>query len=172
MQELDEAHVYPDTCPMKGDTTKFRAHSDESVLAMLDRLKALKARLTKQQFKDRRQQAGWNLNETGLLLSGIDVKPVTGIMFDWMHVYVASGIFNLEAGLLLAALQSKGIGQGEFHRQLQAFNWPTKLASKAVSGQNVFAKKQEGDLKRSASECLSLYPVLRAYSPYSRTRKL
>lgn len=142
------------------DDTKFRAHTDESVRALFDRLSTLKATSTKQQFKERQQQAGWNLNKTGLLLSGLDVKPVTSIMFDWMHVYVASGIFNREVGLLLTALQSVGISQAELHSCKPSLGPRGLLAKRSLV--RLSSKKQEGDLKCSASECLSVYPVFRA----------
>ena len=83
-------------------------------------------------------------------------------MFDRMHVYVASGIWQLELMQLLSELQRVGITQAMLHQELQTWQWPERISSRSVSGQRIFAKKQDGDsVKCSASEALSVYPVLR-----------
>ena len=128
----------------------------------LRELSRWKATLPKTRFQKKEQEAGWNLNQNGLLLSGLQIGAASSIMFDWMHVYVASGIWQLEVMQLLTELQRVGITQAMLHRELQAWHWPERISSRSVSGQKIFAKKQEGDsVKCSASEALSVYTVLR-----------
>ena len=66
-------------------------------------------------------------------------------MWDWMHIFVAGGIFQVELGLLLEQLRGCGVSQA--------------IASRGATGRNVFEKKLQGSdpIKCSASEALSLY---------------
>lgn len=152
-------YLQPSTCL---DLDLFRPNTDESVMETLRELSRWKATLPKTRFQKKEQEAGWNLNQNGLLLSGLQIGAASSIMFDWMHVYVASGIWQLEVMQLLTELQRVGITQAMLHRELQAWHWPERISSRSVSGQKIFAKKQEGDsVKCSASEALSVYTVLR-----------
>lgn len=152
-------YLHPSTCL---DLSLFRPNTDESIMETLRELNRCKSLLAKTRFQKKEQAAGWNLNLNGLLWSGLQIGPASSIMFDWMHVYVASGIWQLELMQLLSELQRVGIAQGMLHRELQTWRWPERISSRSVSGQTIFAKKQDGDsVKCSASEALSVYPVLR-----------
>ena len=70
-------------------------------------------------------------------------------IYTHTHVYQC----HLVAGLLVAKLQEIG-----------KFIWPQAIRSRGVTGQNIFAKgDQNEDIKCSASECLSVYSVLRLF---------
>lgn len=120
-------------------------------------------RISKSRFKKIEQSLGFNHNDLGFLRSEIiTLRPATQIMFDWMHVYCVAGIWNNESGSLVTKLSSGGLSQADLDMELSRFKWPRALSSRGVTGQNIFSKEdQDGVVSCSASECLSVYGVLR-----------
>ena len=112
---------------------------------------------------------GINFIPDGMLLSP-KVRPyflpITTLMYDWMHVYVASGIFQIQLSRLLHILRRE-VPHYAFHNELQQWNWPAK--HRGVSGIDTFKKKKRGEEGKipkvtcSASEALCLFPVLRHF---------
>ena len=140
-------------------------HTDESLMETL-RFLAEKSRgdaISKTRFAKMEQSLGWNHVPEGFLHSDIvRCKPVSCIQWDWMHVYCVGGLFNQEAGLLIAKLSGAGVSQADLDEHFNRFRWPQSLSSRGVTGVNLFAKgDQECPLACSASECLSAYSVLR-----------
>ena len=94
------------------------------------------------------------------------IRPVTGIMFDWFHIYLASGIWNVEVFLLFSTLgvvhyKSFPKTWDVLHSFVQRFHWPKA----SVDGHTVFDNKRRPDsksdhVKCSASEGLALYLVI------------
>ena len=116
-------------------------------------------------FKRLQQATGFNLKPEGLLLCQplrSILKPATMLMYDWMHVYMVSGAFNHEAGLLLSLLhQELRISNKEIHIFVNKFTWPKLMPA---TGKAVFEKRSgTGELKCSASEGLSCYSLLRLF---------
>jgi hypothetical protein len=160
------------------NTARFVLHTDASVLELVKQLQrdqctmfaatgrrrsSLKAALLRQQVA-----LGFNLCPTGLLLSGdlpMMVKPISWTVYDWMHVYVVNGFFNIEAGKLLGQLAQAQITHQQIHVFCQTFQWPHRLASRSASGKSVFQKRAKtwDNLKCSASDALSVFGVLRAF---------
>lgn len=144
------------------DPDKVRPHNDASVLGMLRKLQTERRRLTAEKFKRLQRQAGWNLDLSGILCSPLrDCCDISSLMYDWMHVYMVSGIFNCELGLLVQKLRECRLTQEHIHQQLQSFHWPKRIGNRAVTGKDIFRKKQETDIKCQAREGLSVYGVLR-----------
>ena len=73
------------------DCTKFQLHTDESVRDLLHKLQAYKTELTADDFSERELIFGYNLNDHGILLDPDGILGVTGVMYDWMHVYLVNG---------------------------------------------------------------------------------
>ena len=143
------------------DLSLFEFHSDASIRDIMRFLKE-NQHGTKSAFKRMQQFTGFNYNEHGALMSQeLALKPVSTLMFDWMHTFVSGGIWNAEVGLLLGKLRAVGFTQRDLHDELQKFTWPFASASRSATGKKVFSKDQEGDVSCSASEALSLYSVLR-----------
>ena len=61
-------YLQPSTCL---NLDLFRPNTDESVMETLRELSRWKATLPKTRFQKKEQEAGWNLNQNGLLLSGL-----------------------------------------------------------------------------------------------------
>lgn len=148
-------------------------HTDETVLATVRYLSEQKGSMSNARFKKQEQALGFNHNELGFLHSQIiRLRPVSALMFDWMHTYCVSGLWNVETGLLLSKLDSVGLTQGLIDSEVKKYVWPRSLSSRGVTGIGIFEKEdQEGDVKCSASECLSIYAVLRCIFMHVRERR-
>lgn len=138
-------------------------HSDETLLETVQFLASRSNDVSKTAFKKMEQALGFNHNRHGLLQSNIlTLKPVSFLMYDWMHTYAVGGLWNVELGSLVAKLSAHGVTQERLNDELNRFTWPSFLAGRGVTGVNIFSKEdQDGDIKCSASECLSVYSVIR-----------
>jgi hypothetical protein len=151
------------------DVSKFALHADASIRDVVSLLRRSKLVLNIGQFNKLQQACGFNWCPTGLLASAPlanIIKPISMTMWDWMHIYIVNGTFNLEVGLLLGRLARVSVTYKNMHNFVQGFVWPARLSSRSASGIEVFEKrtgKVDDPLKCSASECLSVYGVLRLY---------
>ena len=104
---------------------------------------------------------GFNHNPDGLLGSELlNIPVVSTLMYDWMHLYCVSGIWNVETGLLVECLASSDFSEGSSPRTTGV-----RLAFMDIfeidDGEKHVQKKQTGDISCSASEALSVFQVLR-----------
>ena len=84
---------------------------------------------------------------------------LSSVQWDWMHNYLVGGIFNKEAGFLLEAV--KNVTTMELKAFLSECEWPKAVRGRAITGYKLLDKRESGDLQCSASEGLSMYPVIR-----------
>ena len=140
-------------------------HSDKTLLDTVKYLADCSRddRITPSAFKKLQQSLGYNHSPDGFLGSSIlTLRPISSIMCDWMHTYSVSGLWNVECGALVARLSASGVTQETLNAELHRFTWPKAYAGKNTSGIGIFEKQdQDGDIKCSASECLSIYSVIR-----------
>lgn len=148
-------------------TGKFVAHTSGTMKALRRRLAAAATTQSKTQFEELQTQLGWNWDPASVLgnrrwLTALD--PPSRCCFDWMHVFFVGGVFCVHMGLLMWRLKPHKITYATLHAYLQPWRWPLAVGSK--KGCDVFAPKRAkaswdtGGLKATASECLSLFPVL------------
>ncbi|CAK9018270.1 unnamed protein product, partial [Durusdinium trenchii] len=149
------------------DVRKFVLHSDATLRDNHRHLAAQSAVLNKSQFSSLQQRLGINYCPRGLLaldtVQACGFSVTEGLCYDWMHCYMVSGLFHLEVTLLLGALAGAGIRQEEVHQYVSTFVWPSWIGGRAVDATKVLEKKvdlSKDKFKSSASEGLSLYPVL------------
>ena len=159
------------------DIRRFAQHTDASLRSYIDDLTANSTVAPPGEFKKMQHFFGYNHIDNGLLqcpqLLAI-ILPITMLMYDWMHIYVSSGIFQLEVNLLLVVLKRVRVTHTQIHNFLSTFTWPARI--RGVSGQNAFRKlekkkeanKTSDDSSKktftcSASEALSVYAVIRMY---------
>ena len=144
------------------DTSKFHLHSDDSIRATLNMLRIKKDTLSAGAFARLEQSVGMNFRPDGVLmcneLRGI-ARPVSITQFDWMHVFVVNGIWNLECGLLISELNKNGVKPSELHAFMSTLIWPASVSSKSACGATAFQKRSTNDepFKCSASEAVGLY---------------
>ena len=91
------------------------------------------------------------------------VQPSTQFMHDWMHGIVCSGPFNVIACLLLDAIMAAGVGQVWTNMGDYVAQWtlPGRLRLGDIfTPSRIKAHRKAKLLKCSASEGLSLYPII------------
>ncbi len=144
-------------------------HSDASVFEIIDRLAAARPHMRAGAFKDLEQALGYNHDEHGLLqdlnMRGV-LPPITSFMYDFMHVYLVSGIANHEVHHFLQALKAVlRLTFTHLRRYLQEAGWHAPAWCAKMRLQDVFSEAREkatsDSLKAGASELLSLYAPLR-----------
>ena len=153
--------LVPHTCT---DTTRFVQHTDASVMEAARYLQRTVGTVNKATFTRNEQAVGLNHCPEGPLLSNDFLRhlingPISSTQMDWMHIYLVGGIFQTECTHLLGALKGVVSAQ-DIHRFLGNFCFPKSLSSRAVTGQKMFSKVDQ-DVKSSASEGLSVYPLIR-----------
>ena len=148
------------------DDTKLQLHSTGTLKAVANRLDTVEATSNKTLLKEVETQLGWN-RVAGGVMQNVALftlfDPSLKACFDWMHVYMVSGIFNLEGGLLMLALKDYRFLPETVDRYMGVWAWPKRLFNKghdAFSAKRAKASLEAGTLKVSASEGLNVYMVL------------
>ena len=87
------------------DYSKWRLHSDASLLANMRHLVGQESVQNKGQFKALQQRLGLNVSHLGMLNTDTNAvfgfSITKGIMYDWMHCYVVSGLYHIEESRML-----------------------------------------------------------------------
>ena len=145
------------------DLSLVDPHTDSSVLKTLQHLSSQKGSASASAFENMTKYAGFNLNPKGLMLAEhLNLKPISGLMWDWCHTYLCPGLWSFEMKQLLKCLKvSANIGQMLLREQLASFVWPQATSRRGVTGQSAFDKERAGDVSCSCSEALSLFSVIR-----------
>lgn len=167
--ETSELHQFSSTVVPSTSTNvnDWRLATDQSIRNTLQWLHSNYNVVTQKEFENMTKSCGWNYVPTGLLGTGemddLRIGVVSTLQFDWMHCFVVNGVWNAEVGALLVGLKTAGFNQNILHNFLQQFTWPSQIKAKSASGVNVFRKKQEGNIKCSASEALGIYNIIKIF---------
>ena len=174
----DDSVVAPDgwaqlhTC---SDTSQLVLHTTGSTVAVINRLQVAAAdvaagHLTKDSFNELKTRLGYNYVEGSVMLDArcrAIVDPTSHAVHDWMHVFFVNGIFNVHMGRLMQETSCDGISYKVVHEYLEQWRHPKALESKikATTGGATSAKRarsswEAGVLKATASESLSMLPIL------------
>ena len=146
------------------DISRFRQQTQRSVKEYMDYLAQQQPLLSKARFEKLQTALGFNFKPMGLLAHpAYGPKVIDCIMFDWMHVYLVNGLFNVLTGLFLRDLHVHGWKGPDIQRFADGFTWPARL--RGAAPKDVLHKRgSPGDsLKCSASEALNFLQVLRTY---------
>lgn len=146
----------------------LRLHSTGSLRAVARRLRQEGEAGGPQSALDELQtRLGWTFVPESVLFTDRWMSiadPSRHVAFDYMHCWLVGGIFNHEVGRALLALREFGVTAEKVHQYLAVWHWPASV--KGSTGQDAFGPKrakaslEAGILKATASECLSLWPVL------------
>lgn len=154
----------PHTCV---DIGRFVLHTPDTIAAIASRLERASSQMTSRDFSELQTRLGWNYSPHGVIMNPRWLQlidPTRTSMFDWMHVYFVTGIFNVQVGQLMHVLRSHGISYASLHTYICKWHWPGHVSSSTAN--DVFSPKRakassdDKVLKATASECLSLFPVL------------
>ena len=143
-------------------------HTDQSINQSAKKLIMEKGRLRKGAFEDLEKALGLTFSAEGALYDENFMQsipgPVSMTSYDWMHIYLVSGLWNTEIPLLMNAINTEhGIGVQALANFLKTVTWPKKNSSKGTAGIKAVEKHKEGHLSCSASEGLSLYASVRCF---------
>ena len=149
------------------DPYALNMHTDMTVRAIVRRLRAHQATDSADQFDRRQQVLGFNHTEHSILLADdlVDiVHPVSQYVHDWMHVAMV-GVFQLVVYLVMEVLRPV-LRYDAVHTYMQLWTWPRAFggtgnaAKKAFDAKHETSSRKAASLKVSASDGLSLFPVL------------
>ena len=133
--------------------------------------------MSKQNFEQEETALGLTYNSRGVLWSPTllsVIKPLSSIMFDWMHIYLVQGLWNMETGFVLKMLQKRKVTQLQLDIFVSSFKLPSALKS---SGIDIFEKPHKPDKKKkstpgaetklhvkgSASEALGVFTIVETF---------
>ena len=143
--------------------SQLQLASSEEIIASWQRTQARAATCTQQELAMWEQACGIKCTAEALLLC----KELEALLFpaeqfchDWMHGLVSNGIMNICCFLLLESLECVQM----LHGYAQKWTRPASLkgtnAAQLLKPQRMAKHKRSGKLSCSASELLSLLPVL------------
>ena len=146
------------------DVQQWDPQTDASVLAIVQRLGEARAVLPVGQFEELEKLLGFNWGKYSVLQVP-EFAPISTLMWDWMHVYMVNGVFNQEIGRLMHSLHRHGATWARLHEYLSRWTWPraTGSASALCNAKRAKSYYEAEVFKCSASEGLSVYPVLRKF---------
>ena len=144
--------------------SKFEPLTVARLRMMLQWLKDMHPILSNTKFADLTNRFGFNHSDFTLAMKPYAQFP-TSIMFDWMHLYMVSGLLPQEFGKCMRELRRNGAPTGypavlEF---LSKWTWPRSIQ---INMRKIFhAKANKTNLESeyfscSASELLTIAPVL------------
>ena len=150
------------------EEARFLQHTTASLVELSDYLEEQSTVLNKGQMQELQTRLGYHHSPQGVLAcrditTSFDVAGA--ICFDWMHIYLVSGLFHHELNLMLVELAKVQVKGDIIHGLMQELTWPSHIGSKGASARHMFEtkKKPEDDVKSSASEALSAYPAIRMF---------
>ena len=145
---------------------QLKLHTDRSIFQFVNHLKEQAGTSTKKELEELETNLGFNHCPQGLLQDEFVqtvLKPIASVAFDPMHIYLVSGLFQVEVTFLLENLSTARVKQPEIHRFLQSTVWPFAVGSSGNSITSAFGKKFDDGFKCTGSEALALYPCLRLF---------
>ena len=141
------------------DRSQHKQNTNEGIVELLRRL----ALVPSGKLTELERLWGWN-HEPNNVIPSLMPKPRDSTMFDWMRIYLVGGVFNSELFAMLAFLKQAKVDMNSFYEFLCKWRWPRWAGPSPVhllSPDNIKAMLKDTDhFKGSASECLSLYPVI------------
>ena len=128
---------------------QFDLHTDESVWAMADSLAIAKTTTSAGDFDNLEKAYGLKYTEDGFLFDRQvrkHMKPITGVLYDWMHCLVTSGgLAQFEINMYVRECESLGYTIGEIDQFLETIF--VDKASKKVRVSNKYLKQYANYMK-------------------------
>ncbi|CAE7031077.1 unnamed protein product [Symbiodinium sp. CCMP2592] len=143
--------------------------SDDDIWDSWSRLADLKGRCSAKDFGMWQQATGWTFNTESIfsepLLRRV-VKPATVFVHDWMHCCLSNGTLNDATWLLLSATKDHGFKDvfANLEKYVDLWTQPASFAhvklKQVFENKRMKSRREAGKFKTTASEMLSLLPVL------------
>ncbi len=149
------------------DVAKLVLHTTATIAAVIARLRVAYETLNTGSLKELQTRLGWTHVPGSVMFDNLGSQPLLPTehaMYDWMHIFFVSGVFNVHVGQLMAFLHGFNIKYSMIHTYLQEFHWPAQVGS--LTGKDACCPKRAKsswtavEFRVTASEGLSLYPIL------------
>jgi hypothetical protein len=163
--KADIAEGSPTLLPLHSlERDRFALRSDQSVRNLQDSMRDQRASLSDAKFAELESRNGYHYSPNSILNAlSLQYKPISTLMFDWPHVYLLHGIVQYDmdefmsiARAITPSNQKAIISHETLGDHVEKWTWPKRFAP----CQSAFVK---GRLDATASEILSLVPVLRHF---------
>ena len=151
------------------DVARFQANTDASVKAIILELQRMhssyqRGEITKTAYGELTTFYGWNYDPECLLLCPrLRVGGISILMHDWAHMYIVSGIFNVEMQYLLIALNYAGYKPHTVDAFVQKWVWPRHM----MNPYDMFCNKRvdltHDHYKCDAHEAMQIYAVIAVF---------
>ena len=154
------------------DMSKLKLHTDDTVIAIAKQLQARSAIEGKTRFVTTQKQLGFTYSPGMITLDPVTTtiyKPISALVWDWMHCMLIDGVFAITVGRMMADLRPRHVTYQALADFVQKWRWPRRIGDRGASGEDIFTSSKiekyykEQRFKTSASEALSLYPVMAAF---------
>ena len=145
------------------DATRFVLHSDESVRELVREIAGLArgvadGTVRKAKLEEKQQLYGLNHEEHSIMLDvDLRVGLVSVMMFDFMHVFFVTGLYNFELFNLFEYLKHQQVTHSMLEKFASRFTFP-----RCYAAGNLFVEHNWGSdhWKGSASEGLAGYAIV------------
>ncbi|CAE7342193.1 unnamed protein product [Symbiodinium sp. CCMP2592] len=145
------------------DPNDFVLRTDAEIFRAHELLERRQATMSKKDYTRLEQSLGLNCNPNGVLHYR-SMPLVQSLMFDWMHVFLVTGLGQTEMGLLLPLLYSAGHSAETLLAYMMQIQWPQNLRGRINETLQLFKKKTSpNEFKSSASQGLNAYPLVRMF---------
>ena len=159
-------HMHDELLPLTSlNIPSMKVHTNRSLPDMCRHLREQKTILTPTDHETLCQDHGWHdLAYNFILDAGIAFDAVSVFMFDWMHMFLQTGCFNHESWGLLLATQAFH-GPRQCFDMVQAVQVPKAMPTlkHLLADKHMRSCTEAGVLKCTASEGLTLYPIIRQW---------
>ena len=151
------------------DLSRFIPQTDDTLFAAVDLLAARRPLMGNTAFERLESDLGVNHIPAGLLLCPFmrqRIQPISMVMWDWMHCYFASGIFQVQVTLLLLVMRRHGFRAHAVHEFMEDIVFPSHLGGSSPSAPGrlaFFNYDYAGGFNCQASEGLTLYSPFRMF---------
>ena len=116
------------------ESQKLLLHTPATISARLARLATSNAELSRRDFAELQTRLGWNYVPEGLLLDAQwkDLMcPSKVCLYDWLHVWLVGGVFNIHMGLMMQFLKQHAITYQSLHAYASLFHWPAAVKGRS-----------------------------------------
>lgn len=149
---------------------KFDKATDDDIWEAADMLARTASGGTKAELERQEQSLGLNYVPSGIMYDERcrqHVRPVTGWLRDYMHVFLVSGIANIEVQQMVGALRCDGISTSLITDYFKLFKLPRahgKIHNEWFTAKRLGTPADDKDGWRGfASELLVIVPVLLSF---------
>ena len=141
-------------------------HTKHTIAAIFRKLAVSKQTLNVGDFDELQTRLGWVYVKKSVMTDPATstlIDPTQHVIYDWMHVFFVTGVFNVHMGAMMLKLSAFNISYSTLDRYVNAWCWPRHVGT-TTGADCCGVKKAKSSWKKQvfncqASEGRSLYPI-------------